>query len=151
VQHVYNAASGTTANLGLASGFTMQVSGNLVAFLVGEPGQGNRDLNGDGDASDPVPHVYDAATGTTTNLRLAAQDFQVGDNLVASRVMEPGQGNTDLNGDGDKSDFVFHTYAPAAGTANLRLAATDYKVQGKLAAFAVLEQFQGNQDLNGDG
>ena len=63
VLHVYDHVTGTTTNIGLAVGFGFSpLDGNLVAFAVNESDQGNTDLNGDGDTSDEVLHVYDHDT-----------------------------------------------------------------------------------------
>jgi hypothetical protein len=43
--------------LGLAAFSTVQVSDNLVAFLVNESAQGNQNLNGDTDTNDSVVFV----------------------------------------------------------------------------------------------
>lgn len=76
-------------NLGYPAG-SAGVSGDLVAFDVSERDHGGLDLNGDGDASDPVLFVHDAATGLTTNLRLAPffGGFQVRDRLLGFGVFE---------------------------------------------------------------
>ena len=103
-------------NVGLASGdnvgFTRDqiLEGDLVAFRVHESREDNVDLNGDGDASDLVLHIYDANANTTTNLGLDADHFDLHGNLVAFRVHEGRQGNTDLNGDGDTAASVLHVY-----------------------------------------
>lgn len=155
VVHVYNATTGITTNLALASSGNLEVSGNLVAFVVRESAQGNTDLNGDGDTNDNfVVHVYHATTGITTNLALASNSSQalVSGNLVAFLVSEPAQGNTNLNGDTDTNDDVVHVYNATTGiTTNLGLAsAGSPEVSGNLVAFLVSEPAQGNTHLNGD-
>jgi hypothetical protein len=129
------------------------VAGDLVAFRVPEAAQGGIDLNSDGDASDQVLQVFDAGTGISTNLGLAADDFLLEGGLAAFRVRESSQGDTDLNGDGDASDRVVHVFDAAAGiTTNLGLAAWAVTgVEGDLVAFPVMESSQGRSDLNGDG
>ncbi len=71
-------------NVGLApetAGFDFfDAQGNLVAFLVLE---GGTDLNGDGDGDDFVLHVFDASSGTTTNVGLDSNNPQLQGNLVA--------------------------------------------------------------------
>ena len=45
--------------------------GRWVAYTVAEDPQVAEDLNFDGDLSDDVLHIFDAATGATTNVALA--------------------------------------------------------------------------------
>lgn len=164
VVHVFNAATMTTTNLGVAQAEQISgapgrpsVSGNLVVFPISESAQGKTDLNGDGDTSDSVLHVYDVATGTLTNLRLALfpgpPAVSVDGKLVAFSVYESAQAHTDLNGDGDAFDMVEHVYDAATGTVtNLKLASLGLPVvSGNLVAFSVSEFLQGFTDLNGNG
>jgi hypothetical protein len=151
VVHVFDAATGTISNLKLA-GWPIRNDSGLVAFSVNESGQGNTDLNGDGDSRDEVVHVYDTATGTINNLKLAGMYLHNDSGLVAFSVNESGQGNTDLNGDGDSYDSVVHVFDAATGTINnLKLAGGIADVDSGLVAFLVNESGQGNTDLNGDG
>jgi Tol biopolymer transport system component len=57
--HPVDTAGGWT-NLGQAAD-RVDVAGDIVAFTTPEAAQGNRDLNGDGDTTDRVLQVYDAA------------------------------------------------------------------------------------------
>ena len=166
VLHIYDHSTGTTTNLEL-SGYVSGVDGNLVAFLVSEHGQGNTDLNNDG-GNDPfdgvydhVLHIYDHSTGITTNLELVAESTSIDGNLVAFLVSEHGQGNTDLNNDGDNGnqyddysdDYAFHVYDHSTGViTNLELVSnvpTAAIVNGNLVVFAVNELNNGDQDLDG--
>jgi hypothetical protein len=152
VLHVYDAATATLTNVGLAVSGTA-VSGNLVAFRVQEAAQGSTNLNGDGDTTDLVVHVYDTSTAITTNLGLAIANFEfhVDGSVVAIRVPEPLQGG-DLNGDGDATDSVIHVYdADTATLTNLGLASAELRHSGNLVAFRVVESAQGATDFNGDG
>jgi len=153
VLHLYNATTGAVTNVGLDASFQFQLRGNLVAFLVSELRQGNTDLNGDGDTNDVVLHVFNVSTGAVTNLGLAAGGIQMNGNLVAFGVGESGQGNTDLNGDGDTNDFVLHLFDVTTGTTtNLGHAVVgQYRLDDNLLAFVVDESRQGSTDLNGDG
>src|SRR5262249_34870442 len=135
VVHVYDVATGTTTNLGLANTISFEGasivtggSGNLVAFTVNEFDQGHTDLNGDGEVgfdrfqADTVIHPYDAPPGTTTNLGLAitvgltVTVAGVSEDLVAFSVSESDHGGADLNGDGDTYDQVVHVYNAGTGT-----------------------------------
>ena len=157
VIHVLDTASGQVRNLGLAGGRPF-VDGGLVAFAVLEEDQGNTDLNGDGDASDAVLHVYNARTGVTSNLGLAVSewDLLVSDPLVLAIVSEAWQNATDLNGDADTNDWVAHAYnADSRTTSNLALAveigaANRFDAEAGIAAFFVDEADQNGTDFNSD-
>jgi len=103
---------GTTTNVGLdISSGIFTIDGNLIAFGVSEFNQGSTDLNGDGDANDGVLHVFNARTGTTTNVGLdLCCGIGIDGNLIAFGVSEFNQGNTDFNGDGDANDGVLHVF-----------------------------------------
>ncbi|MCC7078244.1 MAG: hypothetical protein IT198_14070 [Acidimicrobiia bacterium] len=133
--------------------------------VVSEAGQGNTDLNGDGDTDDSVLHLV-THTGAATNLGLATVSHldemcncrfpSLDDGGLAFTVSEPEQGGTDLNGDGDSSDFsVLHTVDPG-GTVTDRSNALPWGfagvgLDGGGLAFGVSESGQGGIDLNGDG
>jgi len=157
VIHVLDTATGQVRNLGLAGGRPV-VDGALVAFAVPEVDQGNTDLNGDGDTTDTVLHVYNARTGVTSNLGLAVSewDLLVSDPLVLAIVSEDWQNATDLNADGDVTDWVAHAYdAESRTTNNLALAvevsaASRFDAEDGIAAFFVDEADQNGTDLNSD-
>jgi hypothetical protein len=140
----------------------LDISGTVVAFLTPEAAQGDTDLNGDGDTADRVVQIFDTATGTLTNIGQAAEDFVLGESLLAFRTREAAQGGVDLNGDGDTADDVLQIYDLRAhrlintGQAVIpcRLEACDprlpYRVLGDTVRFLTLEADQG-ADLNGDG
>jgi Tol biopolymer transport system component len=154
----------TWTNLGQAAD-TVGARNALVAFITPEAAQGAVSLNGDGDATDRVLQLYDAATPALLPVGLAVEEFVLGgpagQELVAFRVSEAAQGKS-LNGDADKNDGVLHIYDVAnrrvlntrAAVTPCRLEACDpripYKVQDNTVTFLTLEEDQG-QDLNGDG
>ena len=79
--------SGTTENLGLAKTSgpiivhqAFQVRNGRTAFQVSEPDQGV-DLNGDGDVSDPVLHVFDVRSGLTNTAFAASEAFLTANTL----------------------------------------------------------------------
>jgi hypothetical protein len=129
------------------------MSGSFVAFAVLESRQGNTDLNGDGDTADFVQFVFDASTGTVTNLGLASASFRIDGSLLAFTVGESSQGGLDRNGDGDAKDSVLHLYDLTRNTiTNVGLDASGgFVVSGSRVAFAVSENSQGATDRNGDG
>lgn len=150
VVHVYDVSTGVTTNLGLAG--SALINGDLVAISVPESGQGNTDLNGDGDTLDRVLHVHDLQSAATTNLGLDVGGFQLDGDLLAFKVSESRQGHQDLNGDGDTSDIVAYVYNAQTGeTINLGLYALGFQLDDNRLAFTVSESRQGDTDLNGDG
>ena len=154
-------SSGSWTNVGWAAD-KIAISGSLVAFTVPEAAQGV-DLNGDGDLNDRVLRLYDAATGTQVNIGRAVDDFVLGDQLVAFRVNEAAQGQTDLNQDGDTADSVLQVYDRTTGQIRTSYQAAQacfldvcdprvpYRVSGRTVTFLSLEAEQGGLDLNGDG
>ena len=154
VLHLHNFYTGATTNLQSTSRVAV-LSGTRFLFGVNET---LHDLNGDGDTQDPVLFLHDFSTSITTNLALASNAAEFADGLVIAVVAEFAQGNTDLNGDGDTFDGVFHVHDVATGlTSNLGVAEASLlgvetaTVAGGLASFYVDEMAQGNTDLNGDG
>jgi len=157
VLNVYDAATHATTNVGLPVAAVVvsdSASQALIGFTVPESvlGPGGTDLNGDGDTTDVVLHVYDPATHVTTNLGLAAStDLKIFEKTIAFRVSEAEQGQ-DLNGDGDLLDSVLFVYDGAtATTINTHMAADpSILLDGHVVAFRVNEIAQGNVSRNGD-
>jgi hypothetical protein len=166
----------------------LNVSGPLVLMVVDESNHGpvGTNLNGDSDASDDVLHIYDFDASSATSTGFAVADFVLGErthvaacddfvHLVAFRVPESQQGNTNLNGppfetdipeDTDTDDAVMHVRDLVSGTTvNLGQAArpcefadcdprTPYRVNGSKVVFLTLESDQGGgfgQDISGEG
>lgn len=160
VLHVHDAGSSSTTNLGLAVTASLAVAGHLVTFHLSEADHGQTDANGDGDAADVVPHIYDADLQIMTNLGIAGGFFppMVDDGRVLFEVIESDEGQTDLNGDGDTLDSVLHVHDIANGvTTNLGLAVRasfggpTTRLDGDIATVIVSEADHGATDLNGDG
>ncbi len=156
VVHVWDPITGTE-NLKLAAaryGFNLEAVGSgRFAFLATEEEQGGRDRNGDGDAADLVVQVWEAGAGTR-NLGLAS----IGDlvaldsGVLAFRVLEDGQGGTDLNADGDDDDAAMYVWDPTHGARNLGISAMGYSaLEGGRLAISVWERFEGGQDRSGNG
>jgi hypothetical protein len=143
----------------------VSVAGDVVAFLRPEasgdaPGcPSGPDLNGDGDATDDVVHLWQPGVGVT-NLHCAAVAVAVSSTYAAALVSEAGQGQ-DLNGDGDQLDDVVMVHriadgppASCAGWANTQQAADSLDISGSMVVFLTPESAQGaggGTDLNGDG
>jgi hypothetical protein len=124
----------------------------VIGITVPEGAQGNTDLNGDGDALDIVAHVYDTRKASLRNLGIAQTASATGEHLSAFVVREADQGHTDLNGDGDATDSVYHTYDHDTELlVNLVFAGTSTPfVSGHDVLFAPWEGYTGT-DYNGDG
>ena len=164
--HIFVRATGAVLNLGLAvpaidgRGPLFEVTGDRLFVWVAEWDQGGVDLNGDGDATDAVLHVYDHETGLTVNSALAGDGswvgFQVEGELATFFVIEDAQG-IDLNGDGDTNDWVLHFVHLGAGTVtNTRLCSAGnprVTIDGRHVLVRVDEECWGpaGLDLNADG
>jgi hypothetical protein len=158
VLHLHDLAASSTVNLGTDATLGFKLDGEtLLAFGTWEPGQGAGDLNGDGDVSDYVLHVYDIVSGTVINLEVdpsgGFQSFQLDGKLLTFGVQEQAQGATDLNLDGDTADIVLHFFQAGAGSiVNLGFdVSAGHQLQSDRTAFGVTEARQGLTDLNGDG
>jgi hypothetical protein len=156
ILHSYDPATGIVADLGLAASRLLALEGGGLALNVVESWQGV-DLNGDGDQSDWVLHLYDPVAGAITNTGVASGfGGAVGTALrgggLAFNVVESWQG-TDLNGDGDLLDTVVHVHDTAAGTTT-NLGIVTLQVQTALHGGAIgltLSELHHAIDLNGDG
>src|SRR5262249_14753306 len=148
--------TGTTSNLGLAISdivfFPFRPSANQLCFTVSESDQ-RADFNGDGDLGDRVFHVYDSTDGSVTNLGVGANEAVGAITAIASlfgfRVSESGQGNRDVNGDGDTDDRIVYVYDFVHRTLHgPRVAATGEPAVGDgFALFGASEARQGGHDL----
>ncbi len=150
VFHIVNRESGEATNLGVTSISFIGKSPRRLAFEVREEGT---DLNGDGDTNDTsiLFNVDLGVTPVTRNLGASSVTFRVSDDFLAASISERGQGNTDLNGDGDDDDWVIHVYDPVTQElTNLGLDCYCPIVEGPLLSFYVDEGRQ-SEDLNADG
>ncbi|NQW16669.1 MAG: hypothetical protein HQ478_04205 [Chloroflexi bacterium] len=140
-------------------GANVLVNGDTVAFRVRESAASS-DLNGDGDATDFVIHLYKFSNGlgSTTNTGLAGSVLQLGDHFVWLSVSESQMG-TDLNLDGDTTDDVVQAIDRTTGiltSSRLPLTYSDDRYRpsivftGDTGYFNVTERGAG-VDLNGDG
>lgn len=125
--------------------FGSRVPSRFLGFLVQESDAG--DLNGDGDVSDDVAHVYDAETGEVRNLGLATDQLPLAEgDQVFVYVNEFAQGQTDLNGDGLLFGSLFQHDFPANVTTN-----TGFAGWKGPPGLAFLPEGPLGEDLNGDG
>jgi hypothetical protein len=164
---VYDAVTDTLdlSDLELVPGFGDAQAASAGNFAVAgtefgySPSSGDRDLNGDGDKTDTVLHIW-SDDGTRTNIGVAVHwglIWALGDGGFLVVVPEANQAGADLNGDGDTTDSVAHIWTPDDGLENLGVALASYGAtpnllaDGGIAAFGVWESEQGGSDLNGDG
>ena len=145
---VYDLRSGKVTNVGLAADDWLQ-AGNWLVLAISERDQ-DVDLNGDGDDRDTVVHLHDLSAGTTTNLKVDADEWLLSENHLVLRVSERAQG-VDLNGDGDDRDSVVSVRELSSGTdTNLGLDADEWSLSGDQLLLAVSERAHG-KDFNDDG
>ena len=110
-----------------------------------------RDLNRDRDKlDDDVLHLYSCDTEETINLEICGTAHSFSTGVGVARVTEQ---NTDLNGDGDTTDTVWHLIDfTTAEVINLGTVVVepDIDVSEHWLAFKLRESSEG-ADLNGDG
>lgn len=152
VIQAWDLAASRLVNTGLAGDF-FDFVGDRIAVHVSESQQGNTDLNGDGDTTDDVLHLYQFSTNTAINLGVAVTGSRISSEACIFTVSERGQGQTDLNGNGNLDQNVVQAYVFATSTLytpNIAARGTALAVGHTHAAFAARETGQG-MDLNGDG
>lgn len=152
VFHFWDPDTGVLQNSGLAVSSFERVDGHWILRIA--ESAVNEDLNGDGDLSDIVPHLYDPDTGEARSLGLSIRTILgFGDTLLLS-VDEAPNGGVDRNGDGDGFDTVLHVYdVPSGVTTNLTTALSlggPMRSGDRLIALIVDEDDQG-ADFNLDG
>lgn len=148
ILHTLDPTTALTTNLGLAvRNAELRAQDGLAFFPVSEADHG--DLNGDGDATDGVLHVF--ASGMVTNLGVEASAYRGSPTRIAAAVVEAAQGGADLNGDGDSGDEVLHVFDRSSGVwTNLKRHSVTFDVADDIVLFQVSEQ-ESAADMNGDG
>ena len=122
-------------------------------------------------SGDQILQIHRADTGSLNNVGQTAEEFVLGERIVAFRTPEcdvpldegvcPGTGK-DLNRDGDLDDDVLQVFDLVSRLFNTEQAVTPcpleacdprfpYRVEGDTVTFITSEAEQGGQDLNGDG
>lgn len=151
------ATAGVTQTVPIAALNSLALSGDYLAFVSRERDQGV-DMNADNDRRDHVLHVYRISTGTVTSSSLAstARTPAISGNYVAFLVPERAQARTDLNGDGDTNDAVYHVYDASSSSATNTLRGTHpgerrFQASGDYLAFVTTERNNGRTDATGDG
>jgi len=162
VAQIADLASGVRTNLGLAVSFInferFVLQDGVLALLVSELDPGsfgtcgqNADLNGDGDRGDDVLFLHDVARGTTINTHIAAASLFLGGGRLATTTSEAAQ-RADLNGDGDRNDFVVQLVDLATGAVqNLGLPGTVLALGSTRVLASINELQERAHDRNGDG
>ena len=144
----YRESTGSTVDLGPAEANYVLSNGRVV-YTVSESAV-SMDLNGDGDALESVMHVHDFVTGVTTNLGVAAEQYDVRGDRGAMVVQEAVNGFTDFNENGWLLDRVLFTIDLVAGVAQPQLLRASHVAVGETAIlFTMHEDLV--VDLNGDG
>ncbi len=181
VSRVHTASAAGWENLGQAAD-SLDLVGSVVAFLTPECDQGGAftagcptggsDLNDDDDAADRVIRIYRADEPLLIDLRQSAEEFVLGERVLAFRTSEAAE-DRDLNDDDDRDDHVLFVYDLVSGqlfktgqaVTPCPLEACDprlpYRVAGDTVTFLTQECQQGGEetigcdaggtDLNGDG
>lgn len=159
VARVYDVTRKQWTNTGLESSFGVALTPKLAIVGVDERKQGNKDLNGDGDATDVAAYIWDLSHPSpepAEHITNTGQDCSGGvtaDGGVAGFVTaEPAQGNRDLNGDNDTEDDVAQVYQLATKkVVNLARDASGGIIAGaEKIAFVCSEIAQNNRDINRD-
>lgn len=161
VFEVWDPTSGSTlVPLALGGGYLTSMPTPLldgaVAFWVSEAGNGTGDLNGDGDTTDSVLHLWSSTSGVS-NLHLAGDPsatltVALPGAGVAFTVNEGRQGGTVLNADGDTTDSVLFVLRDGVST-NTGIVpgqGPNAATPGGELLLPALES-GGATDLNGDG
>lgn len=139
--------TGAVTNTG-ADGVFPSASGSIIAFSTNEASNG-QDLNGDGDTGDTLIRYYDTGTGTVTSTGAVGYNPSVSGSIIAFTTVEDYAGQ-DLNGDGDRADWVVRYFDMTTGTVtNTGADGVNPSASGSIIAFATYESSTG--DLNGDG
>jgi hypothetical protein len=155
VLHVYDSSTGLTTNTGLLLSSPLSIGISSVAFLVFEAGQGDGDLNADGDVLDLVLHVYDARTQLTRNTERAATAHPAFHDHAFGFTSDEPSSAADLNGDGDSSDdFAFELYDLLLGGVEqtpFALLPTTFLAANVDDWLVLVDEAAQGLDLNGDG
>ena len=118
------------------------------------------DLNGDGDQTDSIMHLYDLETGVETNLGLAGSPPYSLEARDLVLVIEAKQ-SVDLDGDGQLNSVVWHAVDPDGAVQNLGIGLRLPIVPAVTNALSVSRSLDPSflpilaeetaRDLNGDG
>jgi hypothetical protein len=110
VVYVFEARAGLLIESGLASHGAAALLDGWVGLSVGEAMQGSSDLDGDGEASGNVVHVFELATGQVQTLGLDAFVLHASAARVFLAPAED-QSGVDWNQDGDTRDHILFDWS----------------------------------------
>ena len=140
---IYDARSDRILDTGLATyGLEIVRAGRWIGVPVAELLQGAQDLDGDGEIESIVPHVFDALTGRTVNLRFHGLWLgTTAGQLLASHLVEQGESYTvdELFAWDSRTRRVLHTGALVVG------------LEGAVGDRALVLVKETEEDLNADG
>lgn len=167
VLHLYDADTRRVVNASFAiRPFSLRIEAGFAGFIASEGENGGLDLDGDGDADDPVFVAVDARTGLTRipgfELSFFGEVFvESSDSDPASFLASASERDLDRNGDGDLLDLVLVRYDPrsdrildtglAVGLAGPLPGAGPSVQSPSWIGASVSEAAQGGADLDGDG
>jgi hypothetical protein len=152
---LYDASTGVATNIGIATrpdNYFLSMSREILAFQSDESAQGGQDLNGDGVLT-PVVAVQDRATGALRFLSTVPDyhgPYVLRDSLTfAASEVGPA---IDLNGDGDTTDAVLHSWKLATGVETNHGLAIEWGLPGITSEGQVFRvaEFEQGVSLNGD-
>ena len=160
VLHVYDASRRTVINSGFSAVWSdplgMAWVGDSVFFSVYEPSQGDQDLDGDGSSAGTVLHRFELSTGEVRSLRRLGWVPDVPPGEWGGIQVQENAVSSDLNGDGDEADLVYHVFDERGSLVNSGLAGPTspgtrgYHDDG-IWLLEVDEGSQWNGDTNGNG
>ena len=154
--HIFDSTTGSVTDTGLITerSGASALGDHLLSVIVAE-GAAGADLNGDGDTTDGVFHLYDANTQVATNvgvgMRTESQARLADGGHVAFAGSERYEGE-DLDGDGDALNEVMQVYDLQMGAVTNTGASVllfGFPIPGGNVGFTSQESDEG--DLNGDG
>jgi hypothetical protein len=153
VPFLYEPLRGRLTNLGLAEalGIAPLFLERSLVLIVSEAANRGLDLDGDGDALDLVPHVFDLVNRTITNLAVAGTVFRAADGRLLFARSEA-QAQVDWNRDGDQLDSILFAWDEATTQlVNSGLASVGVLDARGSRVLLVQSEEEQDQDLNGDG
>jgi hypothetical protein len=129
-------------------------SKDLWTIIVSEFAQG-ADLDGDGLLNSQLHFLFDGSSHSVSLAPLKSQVFAIADRQVIV-LRKESEAGLDLNADGDLIDWVVHVLDFDTGAlSNTGLASSamfgTIAMSDRAVAVLVDEEYQGAQDLNGDG
>ncbi len=141
------------------NGRSKAISGDVIAYIVYEQYIG-QDCNGDGDRYDFILAYYNISTGLVTYTTQQpfwsyGNIFDISENVIVYIVYE-WYASQDLNGDGDRYDFILAYYNISTGSVTYT-SEQPYHLYGNSPTISegmiayIANEKKNARDLNGDG